>query len=309
MTRCGRCDWSGEPEDLRWHAAESAHPLCTVCARSLRLDESGACQQCVARVHADLADIQHHYALLPPEAYQLRPAWSADRTSGSVERPLPGGDALVLLSPGGAGSDQPSRAGNRDHAADEMPGDPPSVLAVLATWEDDLRHVLGDPPAGEASVAGAAEYLSRRAARAAREHPAFGELAHDLRRLLGRMRLVLSADERPVLAPADCFDCGARLRREWTRRGLADDWECRRCGRRYTGAEYLLACRAKAEGVDAVVTAAEARLLYGVRPGVLRRWVLAGLLAPVEGPGLARYRIADVRRLISGQDERQEGTT
>jgi hypothetical protein len=294
--KCARCEYVGE--DLTTHAADSQHWLCRLCGRSLRLDEPQCCLRCVHGAREDLGAIMAGYSDLPEAAYRLKSGWITDGPHGD-DIPLPGGDALVLLAPGGTGSDAASRRGDRSHAADEHRDDAPSVLGVLATWEDDLRLAFGHPPAGKATLATVGEYLARQLGRAAREHPAFDELARDLRMLRQRIEVVTGADDRPVAAFADCFDCGGRLERRWTASGLADDWCCRRCGRTYTGAEYLLACRAKLEGAGAVLTGLEVQMLFGVRPAMLRRWVLRGELAPVDGPGIARFRVSDIQALLA----------
>lgn len=222
---------------------------CTVCTGPLATGQVQTCTGCVARYRADLAGITDAYAMLADVAATPSPAWRPDhRRSG--EQPIPGGDAMVMLAPGGAGSDQPTRRGDRSHAADEWRSDPPSVIATLSTWEDDVRSVLGDPPAGRATLVQTVGYLSRVADRAAQHHPAFGELAAETRRLLRQIERAAGTDVAVVESPAPCLDtgwgrrCGGRLRKEATDSGMPDEWTCARCGRRYSDVEHRLAVRA-----------------------------------------------------------------
>lgn len=221
--RCARCDWAGD--DPAAHVAASGHPLCVVCARSLRLDESQTCARCVGVVRSDLATIAETYVLLPAELVH------------HGDEPIPGGDALVQLAPGSPSSDH-----------DALASDPESVVTTLAAWEDDWRVTFGFAAAGPATVTDAVGFLSRQVGRAASSHPAFDEFARDVRRLVVRLQVTTATGDWPLRAPVRCFDCGEeRLERPYGASGLADDWTCRCCGRRYRQEEYYLALRALLE--------------------------------------------------------------
>lgn len=252
MMRCNRCQWTGD--NLTDHILDSGHPACILCDKSLTATEAQTCAKCVARVRADLADIEALWAELPEAAEALKPSWSASEgRSGGESHTIPGGDALVLLGPGSDGRAQTYAIANdleSSHAEDEWPSDAQSALFTLASWEDDFRRTFGHPAAGLATVTDSVAYLTANldtGARAANMHPAFDEFAADVSRLRARMQQATGAAETPVRAPAACFECQGPLERHWTDEGLAEDWTCRHCKRSYDSAQYLLAVRAKLE--------------------------------------------------------------
>jgi hypothetical protein len=164
--RCARCAWRPDPdgpdrhEQALEHAAESGHPLCAVCTRSLADEEPMTCERCLTRARVDLASIVELYALLPEEI-GIPATQVYDRSSRSSETlPLPGGDALVMLGPGGTGTTArrltpkerlagdptsgPLVAG-REHAADNRDDDGVSVAFALWTWERAWRDARREP--------------------------------------------------------------------------------------------------------------------------------------------------------------------
>lgn len=289
-TLCARCSWQPDidapepPRDqLRAHALDWAHPLCTVCARSLDDTHSQTCEQCINRTQETLSGIITMWLELPRELGHAKAApLDRDGRGGSEEFVLPGGTTLALLAPGGVGNVLP-KSGNTEHLEDNQTDDAPSVAWLLASWEDDFRHSRGEPAAvgpgsTNAVVRAAAGYLERHTRWAANSHPAFDEYSSDLRGLHARLEVALGRVRRPVKAGADCFDCGGTLERPlhevttevvrpwWIPNGIgprtAEDAApiprtgplefesevvCRRCGSRYDAARYLLALAAKAE--------------------------------------------------------------
>jgi hypothetical protein len=236
--------------------------LCVICGHNLD-GEPQTCITCLARTRSALLEIAELYALLPAE---LEDHAGAASPPGSViaadSDSLP--DALVLLAGGTNGNvnggrptrDEPD--GNRAHSADQWDTDTPSVLGVLATWEDDWRGPNVAQHA--ATVAGSVDYLTAHLARQAQQHPAFDEFATDIRHLLGSMHYATRTGEH-IEHGVPCLDCGTRLRRQARKpspcshtpdRHAADcdqgglgDWRCPNpdCPRtRYSEADYLLAC-------------------------------------------------------------------
>lgn len=293
MTRfdCRRCDWQadedalpGPQSQLAEHSAGSRHPLCVVCHRSLGDIEPQTCLPCLADTRQRLAEVVDSYAMLP-ENLDKMPSSSDWRRTGprSDEAPLPGGDALGLLSPGSAGR----WASGDVHAADNLPADAPSVAFELSRWEDDWREWRDEPAADEpANVVSAVGYLTRNLGWASDHHPAFDEFATDVRRLLSRIQTATATAERDDTGAA-CHTCGVDLRRaygepkpchherpaqglQWLgnryekreemedrlaaweakhqrcqQGGLEDSWKCPRCLRVYTDEQYRLAVAAE----------------------------------------------------------------
>lgn len=169
----------------------------------------------------------------------------SDIVSRNAEIPLVGGDRLALVSPGGDGRNASGHA----HAADELRHDPPSVVAVLESWERDWRELrrLGGastPPTLDV-IAG---WLGENLDWAARHHVAFRDFYRELRGLHALLEFAAGEAARPVEGFVDCLDCpGARLQRRWLKDGLDDLWQCPRCARRYLVAEYFFALRANLE--------------------------------------------------------------
>lgn len=237
MTVCHRCDWQHDRDvpdppraQLAAHSAESGHPLCVVCLGSLEPTELQTCLGCLASVRRLMAEIVDLFAMLPetlghPKGAMLDP----DSVTSAKDRPLPGGDALVMLGPGGRGPCEPS--------------DPPAVAFELGTWEDDWRHCRREPAADcDATVISAVSYLSRNAGWAAEHHTAFDEFAGDVRRMHHRLEVATAMDDRPQVG-VPCFECGADLRR----RLGEEHYACPRCRREYDDASYWLAVRAQLE--------------------------------------------------------------
>lgn len=243
MRRCARCEWQTTSDDLEQarteqaqHAVDAAHPLCGTCRRSLTDTERSTCQRCVDRARQHLRDVVELYALLPGELGQPRGRrYDGDTRGGGDEHPLPGGDVLVLLA---GGSDA--------HSSDERDSDPPPIAHALGTWALDWQDTRGDS-AWVGDVTAAASYLDRHLQWAAVSHPAFGDFSGDVRRHAARLRSATGRSDRPVQAPAACFDCAGELERHWTDTGLADAWTCAQCGETYDHARYFLALRAKIE--------------------------------------------------------------
>ncbi|MCW2601841.1 MAG: hypothetical protein JWM02_3670 [Frankiales bacterium] len=262
--RCARCDWQSTPDldqpprqQAADHARDAHHPLCVVCSSSLTQHEPQTCEGCLTTARENLAGIVTMYLELPRHLGHLRPIGYASSHGGGDGRPLPGGDALVLLSGGSEGgaprkltsgdlraperwwvkgatgplsqaalmAAERERTG-REHQVDNRPSDAQPVSDALGTWalewqeERGESEQLGHRPAD--IVLAAAGYLERRCRWAANSHPAFDEFAADLTRLHQRLEVVTGRSERPIVAEADCFECSGALERLVTEQG-----ECR----------------------------------------------------------------------------------
>lgn len=262
--RCNRCDWTGSQTEAEEHARETQHWLCIVgCGRSLRPDEKQTCLACLSQTRRNLRQLVDLYALLPPV---IHAAYATDTRFGeprSTETPLLGGAALSLTADGTAGSVNSSRTGDRSHAADQVESDPPAVLAVLASWEDDWRHTRGEPAGPKATMSRVTDYLIRLCGWAADEHPGFDEFAHEVHRLTRLLEATTGLADPQEISGVQCIseDCGGRLVRDYfcSRRfedceargcdrrsgkhvdGQSDYWRCSRCDRLYDQKSYFLA--------------------------------------------------------------------
>ena len=154
-------------------------------------------------------------------------------------------------------------------------------------------------------MAGAAHYLRVRLSWAGSHHPAFDELAADLRRIVSRLRTVTAMEDRPVRG-VPCLSCGATLERHYADRrrgrgcvghwdrcpypyrphgctdsgGLEDVWRCPRCRRTYPDEEYRRAvAQQHALARSALVPAVTIEATMGIREGRLRQWAVRGKVA------------------------------
>ena len=227
---------------------------CIVCHhRELEDDEPQTCRRCVTVTRSAVGDVAGLYQLLSLEMAG-RVGAAGVGTGGGDEHPLPMGELLSLMGPGGDGYGEST--------------DTPSVAWSLASWEDDWRAFTGSGGAPyPAMVERAAEWLTANLGKMAQQHPAFDEFAADMRSLRFQLLRALRMSDDPVRMNADCFECGGELVRDYhaanpcahrrgehtsmcDQGGLRDWCRCTGCGRVYTPAQYHLALRAAIEGAE-----------------------------------------------------------
>jgi ribosomal protein L37AE/L43A len=268
--------------DLLEHSGDAEHPVCVVCGLSLERAELQACVPCLADLRVRLAGILELYALLPAElGHPTAAPMDASGAHRDDETALPGGRVLALLAPGSEGAQwrgrprpttldktpwrtearlrhdgaiwSPDPTVQAAQAADLVwverdrnDNDPtltPSVAFELARWEDAIRAARHDPAAqAPPTVSGAVGYLTTTAGWAADYHPAFAELAEDVRNLHSALEEVTSRSNRPQIG-APCLECEADLHRQYGE----EHWTCPRCRRQYDAASYWLSVRADLE--------------------------------------------------------------
>lgn len=204
--RCARCDYA--EGDLAAHAAEAGHWLCGSCGRSLTDEQADwqACESCLTDSRWLLSGIHTLWGVLPAQLGHLTSGWDKQPSNDTN---MPGGDALVLMGPGGTGR---SETGTTWKA-----GDPQSVAFALTTWQDDWLHTRGEPAAqgvGNRALTAAVTYLNTNTRWAAQHHPAFAEYLQDLRELHARLLGVHSLADASHVGQGRCFDCDRALRRE-----------------------------------------------------------------------------------------------
>lgn len=210
---------------------------CHGCGAGLAVYEPQVCGPCHGTLRGHLYDILDLYATLPDHLAVLSGATPGHTPSRDTH--LPGGAALVMLSPGSEGRSETAHTLRVE--------DPPSVVEVLTRWEDDIRRLRGEA-AGvsphDRAVSTAANYLLTRSKWAANRHPAWREYAQDLVKLRSRLRVVTGDIRTPVRAPAPCLVCGGILERRWRDDGLEDTWKCVDCDLTYDPRQYILATKA-----------------------------------------------------------------
>lgn len=285
-------------------ADEAADP-CQLCDRSLKNDEAATCLNCHARVRGHVLDIVELYATLPDHLAVLSGVRYEPGPRSSAESPVVGGNALVLAAAGTHGGVTGSRRGNRDHAADQWPEDPPSAVAVLEHWEDDWREIRREPAAPtRATVTSTTKYLLTHLRWASVTHPEFVAFAADMRKLRSRLRVVTGeAEARPVKTGAECFDCTGPIVRNWTDEGLSDHWQCADCRQPYERDSYRLALKSKMYEIRArqeaagYITPSLAATLIDRSERTIREWMRRGELAVTEEDGHRFVAWEDVERM------------
>lgn len=201
-----RCDFAGTRQQLTDHATELDHATCVLCGIILSEYEQQVCSvrigkerraTCVEQLDVALGDILDAYATLP----------TIIEKSGYHQGALPGGNALVLLVDGsvtGGGPDDDMRY-----------HDPVPVLAQLYEierwWAQELD--LTREARGDATVTSTIAWLRDALPYAARNYDEIVEVASEIRTLRSRLQHAAGLADDPEEAPAECFDCGGRLRR------------------------------------------------------------------------------------------------
>lgn len=314
--RCARCDWHHDPHDeisdveqLAVHSLDSAHPLCIVCHRSLPPAEGEACDRCLTTARERLAGILLMFEELPTHlGHAKSPVYDSDRPSAADGAPLPGGDALVLLSPGSEGLSEDGLTTRDDDVS--------SVAFELGWWEQRWRkarrELLDDTPRStSATVRSAGAYLEVHSRWACTSFDGFREFTDDLRRIHTSLESATGRSEHRLVAEAECFECGGELVREIRPRvddgkprrkgkaqeGVADDWTCQRCGRRYDEAHYLLALHQHLRNAPLPEWALpeHAAVKLGVNAKTIRTWAVRGHVRSQPGPdGRLRVSSSDV---------------
>jgi hypothetical protein len=231
---------------------------CIVCTHADVTTQT--CDPCIGWVRRTLIRVEQLYALLPYELAGRAGASLPMNPSGihGDTEPMPGGDILVMLGPGSTCW----HTGHRYHGVTDLDdgrrlcqctadADVDSVLGVLERWDTDWRITLREPAATDpATVTGCSLYLLRRLTKAAQE-PAclFAEFADGMREQHDRLELALRVS--PQRSPVPCITCGHRaLERPAPRDdGRAFEWQCGRCHRNYTDADYWMAMRQNGQAV------------------------------------------------------------
>jgi len=186
-----------------------------------------------------------------------------------------------------------------------------TYVNTLESWEIDFREFFHLTPYGEASaarntstlphlmLAGITEFLHAWMDRAAAEHPAFGDFAHEVRGLYVAAKEAANERNRPhwrVTCPTDTDDgeCGRQLLVS------GDDFGgsvfCRVCGTTWP-VERLLRVVASSRLSELWLDPEAAAEYCGVSSRLLRKWGQAGLIKRERG----RYEVHSIRTALEAQ--------
>lgn len=239
-------------------------------------------------------------------------------------RPIPGGDAMIMLSPV-ADYDtwarritvrleihyrrQMAGLSHDPWMTDDLPSDPEPPLIVLGFWDDAWRHLNQHLPHPRPTIASAAGYLHQHMTRMSREPRArFNDFTRDLHQLRTRLEQILYAGERDEKG-APCLHCKAMLIRRCDppkagardQGGLRDMWDCPRCRRTYGPAEYWNAVAAQYRANAPALTADDLATEHAVTPSTVRSWAARGHVKRRghDLTGRVLYDVADVRNMAS----------
>lgn len=200
------------------------------------------CEICRGKIRADLADIPHLYERLG-EA-MMPGATKGPKITGSKEKPILGGAALILRGPAANHNEVSSNLHlrhsepipRRDDQVDTVP-----IIGVLDTWERDWREKLGhNVPTFrgtiEQTIKESIRYFTRYLDLACDEHPAIDEFVDELRHLRNRCRAVLGEFDKPEhKSDVPCPRCDQRA---LYRPNGSDSVHCGACGHTGTEEDY-----------------------------------------------------------------------
>lgn len=251
-------------------------PHCQVCRRNHAAD---TCASCIAVVRTNLRNVAAMARRLDAEAQH-------GRRSLSVGTGVPGGDALVLASPGATTHGAAGQWAHRvthgldvTHTQDERRGDPRPPLAVLTRWESTWRNASGQPTDLAPTMGRVVSYLDTHLHRLA-VRPEFVAFARDVAACVRSLEDVLRDGERPEVTRVPCWECGTRLVKVYADQAKDDHWTCPRCGERYDRGRFD---RAKhdhlaSRGAERYVSVADAVATIGRPEQTVRAWIRRGLV-------------------------------
>ena len=243
------------PDRVGEHDVEGRRCAALGCWRTLRADEAGICAVHLGALRRDLADLAQDWPVLASMPLGSPRSARFDETrSAARERPLPGGDALVLRGPGGwRGS------GGRGSAS----GDAGSVSGVVAYWRMRVVLFRREAPTRDPGVPAALAYLRGPALDAfAAQGGQVAEMITEMAALRSRVRVAIGDSDRSLRGAVPCVQCGTLLVREElddgsrtnrpagqvsTTRGQSEVWTCPRCREQVSADHYWLAVRAALE--------------------------------------------------------------
>ena len=262
---------------------------CVVCSKE---HAKAACTGCLDAARSDLQAIGDLCHGLPAEA---------------VEKGVQS-EAMMLLGPAADPEAWRNRAasalfGRVDDAYLEDCRDELHPTWVLGTWEQIWRDFLDHQTQAPFTLAAGFAYLDMQIGYMSDQiDPAFDEFARELRACRGHLEDVLRDGIREERG-APCVQCQRPMVR------TEDHWECRKCHRRVTEAEYRFAVGTAYIAHSPSLTAADMSERTGVKASVIRVW---GSRYPEikrgrNHLGITLYDVASVIAKRDGTEAEQAG--
>lgn len=253
------------------------------CQRCHQAHATDVCAGCLGLIRVDLHSISTLADRLPTEAVVGRPAYH-------IHSGIPGGEAVVLLSPG-----------HHDPHLAALEPRPPAV--VLDHWAVHWWQALGsgEPVVIKAPVVHSLVAYLDRVLSQLTGLASFLDMADDLATTVRRLEDVLHEGERPERSRVPCWECGTRLVKVYTAQVRSDHWLCPRCGELYDQGRYE---RAKHDhlasaGANRYVSVSDATVAIGRPAQTVRSWLRRGLVDTAKDPRTGRLQVwwPDVRNL------------
>ncbi|HLS02390.1 MAG TPA: hypothetical protein VK054_10505, partial [Beutenbergiaceae bacterium] len=238
----------------------------------------------------------------------------------SSDTPIPGGDALVIMSGGTHYQPIPAPGATTLDYAHQIakPSDPPSASAVLSYWEDEIRRFYDQPASPHpAGVKTALEYLLKMHGKVVQEHPEVVDYKRDITNLHARITTITGQSARPETSGAPCISCDSRIVQHWEAHGLSDTRICTGCKRTFTPADYDYSSYAGLRSLperrpDAQITEKEAALIWPtITPGLIRKWNERKRITPAgrNERGHITYRAGDIQKLMKAPSQDEEAAS
>jgi hypothetical protein len=268
---------------------------CLTCHRN---HAQTTCPECLALARSNLDAVRQLIHHLPAEAREGQHVYR-------IHEGIPGGDALVLLSPA---STLRGRVGQTARPESEL-GDPVPPLDVLVFWEEWWRAEADQPTGLQPTLDRVADYLASQLHHIATSR-VFPHLAKDLARTVRSVENVLHDGVRPEVSRVPCWECGARLEKVYGSQARHDHWACPRCHEVYDHGRYE---RAKydhlaSQGAERYVPVSDAIAATGRPEQTVRGWMRVGVVGTEREQGTGRLLVwwPDVRaqHLAAGNRKR-----
>ena len=216
---------------------------CNTGCKKREADRGIICDQCFLRLLRELSEIVDTYATT------ANPGFPVPGSGGSGSSPLPGGTAWISW---------------RQSLADPF--------GILGTWVRDWADTYSMAGPKRHTLTDIVNWLRAHLSKAAEDHPAIDDFAHEVRKLAGQGRQLAGLHEshgQRIECPADHNDgiCKRTLHIDTSL--PHDEIDCPRCGSHWTTARLMAVAKSSP---DAWVDGPAAAEIENVPYPTLRRW-------------------------------------